>query len=103
MLAALGFAVAVFIWAYSEITASSRSPFNMPLWGLFIVAYPPSLLTIPLIDVEPGSTDFAIVWLVVGILNSILYGAIGIAVGEICRNTEEAGKRARRGKSAIHD
>jgi hypothetical protein len=71
--------------------------------GQFIVACPPSLLTIPLTDVEPGSIDFAIAWLFVGILNSILYRAIGIVVGEICRNTAEVGKPARRGKSAIHN
>jgi hypothetical protein len=81
VLAALGFAMAAIIWAYSELTASSSRPFNLPLWGIFIAVCPPSLLTIPLIDVEPGSMDFAITWLIVGLLNSALYSVIGIMIG----------------------
>ena len=80
-LAVIGFAIAAFIWAYSEVTASSTPPFNMGLSATFIVLCPPSLLTVPLIDVEPGSIGFAITWLVVGILNSALYGLGGIVIG----------------------
>jgi hypothetical protein len=81
VLAVVGFAMAAVIWGYSELTASSTPPFNLPLWGAFILLCPPSLLTIPLIDVEPGSIDFTITWLMIGLLNSTLYGAIGIMIG----------------------
>jgi hypothetical protein len=84
VLAAVGFAIAAVIWAYSELTASSSPPFNFLLSGAFIVVCPPSLLTIPLIDVEPGSMDFAVTWLIVGLLNSGLYGVIGIMIGKFC-------------------
>lgn len=81
-LAALGMAIAAIIWAYSELADSSPPrPFNLPLWSVFIILCPPSLLTIPLIDVEPGSIDFAITWLVIGLLNSALYAVIGAVVG----------------------
>ena len=80
VMAAVGFLIAVVIWAFSELTASSPA-FNLHLWGVFIFACPPSLLTIPLIDVEPGSIDFAVTWLVVGLLNSGLYAVIGIMIG----------------------
>jgi len=80
-LAVIGFAIAALIWTYSELTAHSSPPFNFRLWAVFIVLCPPSLLTVPLIDVEPGSIDFAITWLVVGLLNSALYASIGILFG----------------------
>ena len=83
ILAAVGFAVAAVIWVYSELTASSTPPFNLLLWGVFIAVCPPSLLTAALIDVEPGSIDFAITWLAVGFLNSALYGVIGVMIGRL--------------------
>lgn len=82
ILAAVGFLIAAVIWAYSELTDSSPpKPLNFPLWTAFMVLCPPSLLTIPLIDVEPGSMDFAITWFVVGLMNSVLYTVIGVIVG----------------------
>lgn len=81
-LAVLGFAMAAVIWAYSELTDSSPpGPLNFPLWTIFMVLCPSSLLTIPLIDVEPGSIDFALMWFVVGLVNAGLYAAIGLVVG----------------------
>jgi hypothetical protein len=81
-LAVLGFVIAAIIWAYSELTDSPPPrPFNLPLWSAFMILCPPSFLTIPLIDVEPGSTDFAIMWLMLGLVNSALYAVIGTVVG----------------------
>jgi hypothetical protein len=83
-LAAMGFVIAAAIWAYAELTdASPPRPFSLALWTAFVVLCPPSLLTAPLIDVEPGSTDFTIAWLVIGLLNSALYAVIGAAVGRL--------------------
>ena len=99
ILAAAGFLMALVIWAYSELTnASPPPPINLPLWTAFVVLCPPSLLTVPLIDVEPGSMDFAIEWFVVGVLNAALYVAIGggiavlwkrIASGRVQTRTSE--------------
>ena len=74
--------MAAVIWAYSELTDSSPpKPFNSTLWTAFMILCPPSVLSIPLIDVEPGSSDFATMWLVIGLVNSGLYAVIGKIVG----------------------
>jgi hypothetical protein len=44
-----------------------------------MILCPPCLLTIPLIDVETGTSGFYIVWTVVAILNAALYAGIGSA------------------------
>jgi hypothetical protein len=46
-----------------------------------MILCPPSVLSISLIDVEPGSSDFAIMWLVIGLVNSGLCVVIGMIVG----------------------
>lgn len=81
-LAVIGFVVAVVIWAYSELTDSSPPHFNFLLWTAFIVLCPPSLLSAPLIDVEPGSAGFTAMWLVIGLVNSGLYAVIGMILGK---------------------
>jgi hypothetical protein len=73
LLAALGFGITSIIWAYSF---SSRT-FSLPLWTAFVVLCPPSLLSIPLIDVEPGSAGFTTMWAIIGLLNAALYAIIG--------------------------
>lgn len=89
-LAILGLAIAAVIWAYSELTDSSPPrPLNFPLWTVFMILCPPTFLSIPLIDVEPGSGDFAIMWLVIGLANSALYAAIGAIVGRFCWNSDD--------------
>ncbi|MFZ0786356.1 MAG: hypothetical protein WAM67_11230 [Candidatus Acidiferrales bacterium] len=87
--AVLGLAVAVMIWAYSEVTASSAKPFSMPVWTAFVILCPTSLLSVPLIDVEPGTLDFAITWLVIGLLNSALYAMIGATVARFLWKADE--------------
>ena len=80
--AAIGFVITAVIWAYSELTdSSSPRPLNFPLWTAFVILCPPSLLSAPLIDVEPGSTGFTTLWLVIGFVNSVLYAVIGMVVG----------------------
>lgn len=88
-LAVLGFAIAVVIWAYSELRDSSPpKPLNFALWTAFMFFCPPSLLSIPLIDIEPGSVDFTILWFVIGVLNSGLYAVIAMIVGRFCWKTD---------------
>jgi hypothetical protein len=82
-LAVVGFLVAAVIWAYSKLTDSSPPHFNLPLWTAFIVLCPPSLLSAPLIDVEPASSGFTMMWLVIGLLNSALYAVVGMVVGKL--------------------
>jgi hypothetical protein len=81
-LAVMGFVIAAVIWAYSELTDSSPpKPFNSTLWTAFMILCPTSVLSIPLIDIEPGSVDFAIMWSVIGLLNSGLYAVVAMIIG----------------------
>jgi hypothetical protein len=80
-LALLGFAIAAVIWAYAELTDSSPPHVNVPLWAGFALLCPAALLSVPLIDVEPGTTDFLITWLIIGVVNSALYAVVGLVVG----------------------
>jgi hypothetical protein len=82
ILAAAGFLIAVIIWTYSKLADSSPPHFNLPLWATFTVLCPPSLLSAPLIDIEPASSGFTTMWLVIGLLNSALYAVIGMLVGK---------------------
>jgi len=79
-LALLGFAIAAVIWVYVGLTDSSPH-FNFALWAGLVLLCPSSLLSIPLIDVEPGTADFNVMWLVIGVGNSLFYGMIGSVVG----------------------
>ena len=77
-LAILGFVVAAALWGYSELAKSST-----PLEGLiFAVLCPPSLLSIPLIDVEVGTSDYRVMWVVFAFMNSALYGGMGVLIAK---------------------
>jgi len=90
-LATLGFVVAAVGWAYANLTDSSPPRLNFTVWAVFIFLCPPSLLSVPLIDVEPGTRDFAMVWLVIGGVNAALYAMIGWVAGKIIWKAESQG------------
>jgi len=80
--AAMGFLVAAVIWGLSKLTDSAPpNPKLFPLWLVLTLLCPPSLLTFPLIDVEPSSPDFNTTWLVIALLNAGLYTLIAMIVG----------------------
>ena len=88
VLAILGFSIAAVILAYAELTDSSPPPpVNVPLWTTFVILCPPALLSVPLIDIEPDSIAFVFLWLVIGLLNSAIYAAIGAGVSRIFRKS----------------
>jgi hypothetical protein len=47
---------------------------------LFFVVCPPSLLSIPIIDAEIGTSGFYFVWSIIGLLNAALYAAIAAMI-----------------------
>ena len=49
---------------------------------------PPSLLSIPLFDIEPYPVGGAIFWLIIGLMNSALYAAVGSVVGRFLWKAE---------------
>ena len=83
-LAALGLAVTVVIAAYLALTLSAASPvppLSDRLFATFVILCPPSLLSIPIIDAEPGTGAFYFLWSVIGLINAVLYGGVAAVVG----------------------
>jgi drug/metabolite transporter (DMT)-like permease len=76
-----GFVIAGGVCAYTQLTDASPQHVNAPLWAAFMVFCPAALLAIPLIDIEPGTPGFFVMWLIVAIMNSGLYAVIGFVVG----------------------
>jgi len=88
VLAIVGFSIAAFILAYAELTDSSPPPpVNVPLWIAFMILCPPALLSLPLIDIEPGSFAFVFLWLIIGLSNSAIYAVIGAGVSRLFRKS----------------
>jgi hypothetical protein len=78
-LGSLGLVVAVMVWAYTEFVKSAG-----PLSGLVCaILCPPALLSIPLIDVEVGTSGYRIMWAVFVFMNSALYAVIGSVIGKL--------------------
>ena len=85
-LAALGMAVTVVVAAYLAVTVSTTSPpqpMSDRLFMTFVILCPPSLLSIEIIDAEPGSGAFYALWLVIGLINAVLYGGVGALGGYV--------------------
>ena len=55
---------------------------NSGLMLAFVILCPPSLLSIPLIDVEVGTNSFYILWIVIGMLNAALYAGIRVLLSK---------------------
>ena len=81
VLAIAGFVVAGSICAYTQLTDASPQHVNAPLWAAFMLFCPAALLAIPLIDIEPGTPGFFVMWLIIAIMNSGLYAVTGFVVG----------------------
>jgi hypothetical protein len=78
-LAVIGMAFTSVFFAYLAFTDTDAR--NETVLRILGVLCPPSPLSVVLIDVEKGSSPAAIVWLIIGLVNSGLYAAIGWVVG----------------------
>ncbi len=81
--AAVGLIVAVIGGVCAQLSNTSDPNFHAVLWIALMILCPPSLIFVPLIDVEPGTAGFAVTWLVIALVNSALYAAIGLGVGRL--------------------
>ena len=90
-LALIGLAVATVLFTYLEVT--NYASLNSILRAVAILLCPPSLLSVLFIDVEPRTSDFAAVWLAIGVVNAALYAAIGLAVTWLRKKASEAVSR----------
>jgi hypothetical protein len=93
-LAVLGFVIAAAFFAYFE---TDPRPGSLPaLWaaGIALVLCPGSLLFVTWLDIEPQTTAFVIMWLVIALVNVALYGAIGGVVGKFRWKADKEGSES---------
>ena len=81
-LAVLGFVIAAAFFAYFETDPRPGSPATVWAAGIAFVLCPGSLLFATWLDIEPQTTAFAIMWFVIALVNTALYGLIGGLVGK---------------------
>jgi hypothetical protein len=62
-------------------------PVDDPLWTAFMILCPPALLSLALIDIEPGLIAIVVLWVIIGISNAALYAALGAGVRRMFRKS----------------
>ncbi|SRR5579862_3557395 len=79
--AVLGFSITAAFVSYQLLTdPQSALARSSSIMIAFVVLCPPSILSIPLIDVEVGTSGFYILWTVIGALNATLYATLRILI-----------------------
>lgn len=78
----VGFLIGVLIWAYELLSAHSSRPIDMRVATLFVIFCPPGLLEVPFFELDPGTLDHAVLWLIISLLNAALYAAVGWLVAQ---------------------
>jgi hypothetical protein len=79
--AAYGFGITVWLVIYQVAADSLRLKPLPPVVALVVfLACPPALLSVPLIDLEPGTGLFYFIWLLIAMFNGALYAVIGMAI-----------------------
>jgi drug/metabolite transporter (DMT)-like permease len=79
-LALMGLLIAGVFFAYFETDPRPGSPAALLAGVVVLVLCPGSLLFVTWVDIEPRTSAFAVVWLIVGLINFVLYGGIGLVV-----------------------
>jgi hypothetical protein len=79
-LALMGLLIAAVFFAYFETDPRPGSPAALLAGGLALILCPGSLLFVTWIDIEPQTSAFAVMWLIIGLINFALYGGIGLLV-----------------------
>jgi hypothetical protein len=78
--AVTGLVIAGILFLLSETDPRPGSAGMLWLSGISMVLCPGSLAFVTVIDIEPQTNAFAIMWLIIGVLNFILYGGLGLLV-----------------------
>src|SRR5579863_973300 len=79
-LALVGLLIAAVFFAYFETDPRPGSSAALLAGGLALVLCPGSLLFVTWIDIEPQTSAFTVMWLIIGLINFVLYGGIGVLV-----------------------
>jgi len=75
----LGLIATSFVVVYQIVTNGTAS-LPLPLLVLFIALCPASVLSIPFIDAEVGTSGFYFIWTFIGLVNAVLYAAVGTVI-----------------------
>ncbi len=86
--ALLGVAIATVFFAYFETDPAPGSPIALLAGGAALFLCPGALIFVTAIDIEPQTTGFAIIWLVIGLINSVIYALVGAAFVGLRRKQE---------------
>jgi hypothetical protein len=78
--AIVGFAITVVHVVYQLVSDARSWPFPDAVVIASFIVCPPSLLAIPVIDAEIGTDAFYSLWTVIGLLNAVLYAAVGTMI-----------------------
>jgi hypothetical protein len=80
--ALFGLAITAAFAAYFETDPRPGSP--AAVWSGIIALFlcPGSLLFVTWIDIEPQTGAFAVMWLIIGLINSGLYGGFGLLLSQ---------------------
>jgi hypothetical protein len=91
----VGLLIAAVLFAYFETDPWPGSSAALVAGGLALVLCPGSLLFVTWIDIEPQTSAFAVMWLIIGAINFALYGGIGLLVSRFKwkANSPEASER----------
>src|SRR5258708_21698758 len=81
-LAMIGFVIAAAFFFYFETDPRVGSVPALWATGIALILCPGSLLFVTWLDIEPQTTAFTTMWLVIALINSALYGTIGGVVGK---------------------
>lgn len=81
-LAVFGLVIAVAFAIYFDTDPRLGSPMLLHAAFASLFLCPGSFLFVTLIDAEPGTGAFWLMWIVVGLINFGIYGAIGAAIGK---------------------
>ena len=81
-LAVFGLAITAFIYASATFIPDSEPPSRTEIFlgVLSIILCPPSLLSVALFDIDAYTIPGAILWLIIGLINSGLYAAVGVVI-----------------------
>jgi len=79
-LAVIGFGITAALFACLE--ATYYTPFSPAKIVVSLILCPASALSAGFLDIQPGSADAILAWLVIAAINGALYGAIGYAAAK---------------------
>ena len=77
--AMLGLSITALFVVYQMLTEPGVSRDHVVMIG-FVILCPPSLLSVPFVDIEVGTRAFYFMWTVIGLLNAAVYATVSALI-----------------------